>query len=74
MESYRNKFDDTLTVALGDSPNDLPMLEKVDIPVIVQKTDGTYDPGINLPNLVKAGGIGPEGWNKAVLELLSDLA
>jgi mannosyl-3-phosphoglycerate phosphatase family protein len=68
---FKRKRDDLTTVALGDNPNDLPMLERVDIPVIVQKHDGTYEPGIDLPGFLKAGGIGPRGWNKFVEKLLS---
>jgi mannosyl-3-phosphoglycerate phosphatase len=58
------------TIGIGDSLNDLPLLLTVDRPVLVQKPDGSYDPDINLPNLVRAPGIGPAGWNAAVLELL----
>jgi phosphoserine phosphatase len=32
-----------MTVALGDSPNDLPMLRSVDRPIIVEKHGGGYD-------------------------------
>lgn len=59
-----------LTVGVGDSLNDLPMLAVVDRPILVQKPDGSYDPGIGLPNLTRASGIGPIGWNQAILDLL----
>jgi mannosyl-3-phosphoglycerate phosphatase len=62
------------TVALGDSLNDLPMLAVVDRPVLVKKADGSYDPEVRLPNVTYAGGIGPAGWNQAILALLSDQA
>jgi len=68
---YRKEYGDIETVGIGDSPNDIPMLEKVDVPVIVQKPDGSYDPHIDLPDLMKAVGPGPEGWNMAVLRLLA---
>lgn len=71
-ELYSAQYGDIETIALGDSPNDLPMLEKVDIPVVVQREDGSYDPAIDLPNVIKASGIGPEGWNRAVLEILTN--
>lgn len=70
-ELYKKQVGEILTVAVGDSPNDIPMLEKVDIPVIVGRSDGNYDPRINIPNLVKARGIGPAGWNEAIWRLLS---
>jgi mannosyl-3-phosphoglycerate phosphatase len=68
---YRKKFGSITTIALGDSPNDLPMLEQADCPVIVRKPDGGYDAQLNLPNIVRAEGIGPDGWNKALLRLLT---
>ncbi|MCF6159650.1 MAG: HAD-IIB family hydrolase [wastewater metagenome] len=58
------------TIGLGDSLIDLSMLEAVDIPVLVQKIPEQYDKRIQLPNLIYADGVGPEGWNKAVLSLL----
>ncbi|MFQ5991103.1 MAG: HAD-IIB family hydrolase [Nitrospiraceae bacterium] len=58
------------TVGLGDQPNDLPMLVAVDRPILVQLPTGSYHPGVSLPNLVRATGIGPAGWNQAILELL----
>lgn len=70
IELYQRKWGDILTFALGDSPNDLPMIKRVDHPIVVQKADGTYEPQIDAPNLIRAEGIGPEGWNKAVCDLL----
>ncbi|MFN3481304.1 MAG: HAD-IIB family hydrolase, partial [Thermodesulfovibrionales bacterium] len=56
---YRERFGDIKTIAIGDSPNDIPMLEKVDLPVIVKKSDGSYDLRIKVPRIIKADGIGP---------------
>jgi mannosyl-3-phosphoglycerate phosphatase len=61
-----------ITVALGDSPNDIPMLELVDYPIIVQRPNETYAISRDIPNLRIIDGIGSAGWNKAILELLSD--
>ena len=61
---------DLETIGIGDSLNDLPLLLTVDHPILVQKPDGSYDPDINLPNLIRASGIGPAGWNHAVLDIL----
>jgi mannosyl-3-phosphoglycerate phosphatase len=69
---YQRKFGDIISLALGDSPADVPMLEKVDYPVLVRNYKGEHDRRISLPNLIKAEGIGPEGWNKAILELLGE--
>jgi mannosyl-3-phosphoglycerate phosphatase len=71
IELYKKNAGGIVTIAIGDSPNDISMLEKVDYPVIVRKPDGNYDPRITIANTIKADGIGPDGWNKAVLELIN---
>lgn len=70
VDLYRKKFGEIMTVAIGDSPNDIPMLKRVDYPVIVQKPDGSYDSRIDTPNLTLAEGIGPDGWSKAISGLV----
>lgn len=60
------------TVGIGDSANDLPMLVTVDQPILVQRPDGSYDSTVHLPNLMHAPGIGPVGWNAAILNILKD--
>ncbi|MDI6891060.1 MAG: hypothetical protein QMC83_09015 [Thermodesulfovibrionales bacterium] len=69
----KRKFGEIATIAIGDGPSDIPMLGRVDYPVVVRKPDGNYDFRIDIPNIIKADGIGPEGWNKVVLSLLSHL-
>lgn len=71
IDLYRREFGEIATIAIGDSPNDIPMLEQVDLPIIVQKIDGLYDSKIDIPRLARADGIGPEGWNKKVSELIN---
>ena len=76
LEWYRRHAEsqgrEVVSIGLGDSLNDLPMLKAVDRPILVQKPDGTYDPDIHLPHLHHAAGSGPIGWNKAVLAILHD--
>ncbi len=60
------------TVGLGDSCNDFPMLEEVDVPVLVRKPGGGFA-DFTREGLVKTEGVGPVGWNKAVLDLLGGL-
>jgi mannosyl-3-phosphoglycerate phosphatase len=72
-ELYRAKFGHITTAALGDSPTDIPMLKCVDCPIAVQKDDGSFYPGLDMPNLIRADGIGPAGWNSAVMELIRKL-
>jgi len=69
---YAGEAEPLITIALGDSLNDLPLLALVDRPVLVQKPDGFYDPAIQFPNLTRAAGVGPVGWNRALLELLGE--
>ena len=72
-DMYGKMFGNVITVGLGDSPNDLPMLQRVDYPILVKKRDGRHHPRINVPRLIRAHGIGPEGWNSAMLEFLEDM-
>ncbi|MBI5055720.1 MAG: HAD-IIB family hydrolase [Nitrospirae bacterium] len=73
IDLYKREFAEISAIAIGDSSNDIPMLEAVDYPVIVQKPGGAYDAQINLPGLIKADGIGPEGWNNIVIALINRL-
>jgi mannosyl-3-phosphoglycerate phosphatase len=70
-EFYKKKLGEITTIALGDSPNDIPMLKNVGRPIIVRKPDGTFDSRIDIPGLEKSDGIGPDGWNRAVLAILT---
>ena len=61
------------TIGIGDSLNDLPMLQAVDTAILVQTPTGEYDKAVLAkiePTLAK--GIGPEGWNEAVLKIIKD--
>jgi mannosyl-3-phosphoglycerate phosphatase len=69
---YRKKLGEIITVALGDSPNDFRMLAHVDYPILVRNHRGEHDPRLTLPNLIKADGIGPEGWGKAVINFIQE--
>ena len=69
---YKNNWgNDLLTIGLGDSSNDLPLLESVDMPVLVRKKSSSYEQQIlNKLKVYKASGIGPQGWNQAILDLI----
>jgi mannosyl-3-phosphoglycerate phosphatase len=66
---FQKKLGRLKTVGIGDSPNDLPMLLSVDIPLLVQEPDGGWEE-MNVPNLRRVEGIGPEGWARAVEEIV----
>ena len=59
-------------LGLGDAPNDLPLLQAVDVPVIVPQPDRGWHPDLvaALPGARRAPHPGPAGWNAAVLEWL----
>ncbi len=66
---FQRKLAHLKTVAIGDSPNDLLMLLAVDIPVLVQKTEGVWEE-MDIPALRRVEGVGPEGWARAVEEIM----
>jgi mannosyl-3-phosphoglycerate phosphatase len=72
MELYQTEWSEPIqTIGLGDSSNDLPLLQAVDIPFIVQKKSGVIDSDVqtqvNAKHTIKSG---PAGWNEAILELI----
>jgi len=75
-ELYQKQFGQLITIGLGDSTNDIEMLQNVDYPVVVQKKDGSYNREIinKVKKCIKADGIGPDGWNKSVIKLLKTVA
>lgn len=71
MELYRRQYEDLTFVAIGDSRNDFSMFEVVDQAYLVQKKGGGWEK--NPPDKVNlVEGVGPEGWNNVVLELLRE--
>jgi mannosyl-3-phosphoglycerate phosphatase len=68
---YRKIWGEIRTVGLGNGRNDLSMLAQVDIPILVQKRDYSWE-DINLPRLRKVQGVGPEGWTRAIMEISGD--
>jgi mannosyl-3-phosphoglycerate phosphatase len=65
---YRKMWGKIRTVGLGNGLNDLPLLQQVDVPILVQRRDGTWE-DMDLPRLRKVQGVGPEGWSRAIVEL-----
>ncbi len=61
-----------LTIGLGDSINDIPMLNSVDIPVLIPNPE-KESPDINLPGLIRATDAGAKGWNDVIWRLLTEL-
>ena len=62
------------TAGLGDSANDATLLAAVDIPILVMKPTGGYDPTVveKLPAVHRSPLPGPGGWNVSVQALLAE--
>ncbi|MFQ5602455.1 MAG: HAD-IIB family hydrolase [bacterium] len=59
------------TIGVGDSWNDFPMLQEVDLPVLVRNASDEYEPQILMEmQPILADGMGPQGWNQAILQLI----
>ena len=65
---YRRMWGEIETVGLGNGLNDLPLLQQVDIPILVQTRDHSWE-DMNLPRLRRVQGVGPEGWSRAISEM-----
>lgn len=70
---YLRKHGTVRTIGLGDSLNDLPLLEAVERSVLIRSGRA---PSLHFRTIGAryTRGIGPVGWNEAVLELLSEMA
>jgi mannosyl-3-phosphoglycerate phosphatase len=73
LNVYRQQGQPVISIGLGDSQNDVPMLWAVDKAVIMQGYDGGYIEGLDHPDLLKAKGRGPDAWNRVVLSILENL-
>lgn len=70
IDLFKRSDPDALSVGIGGALNDLPLLMAVDIPIWVGANDGAHDCRVALPRLRYAEGVGPEGWNSAITNLL----
>ncbi len=65
-----------VTLALGDAPNDREMIEAADHGVVIRNDHGTGLPplpGEATGRIRRTTAPGPEGWNRAVLDILDEL-
>ncbi len=67
---YRQCHGNVASVALGDSPNDFPMLERADFPVFVGVPKDAAALTEKIPRLTVTPEQGPRGWNSAVQNIL----
>jgi len=61
---YKEIYGDVISIGIGNSYTDEPMLKAVDIPALVKNPDCWAD--LNIKNLYKAGGIATVGWVEVV--------
>jgi mannosyl-3-phosphoglycerate phosphatase len=70
---FRDKYksNSIKTIAIGDTLNDVAMLQNADIKILVKRYTGDYDTRVEIDNLIYSPYIGPKGWNHSLLKILS---
>ncbi|MGZ3494320.1 MAG: mannosyl-3-phosphoglycerate phosphatase [Thermodesulfobacteriota bacterium] len=72
-EFYENQFFSIYTIGIGDSLNDLPMLLKVDRPILLDVGQGVlFESLSSIQNLTVMDGSGPESWSRAILNIMNE--
>jgi mannosyl-3-phosphoglycerate phosphatase len=70
---YKGACGTISSIALGDSPNDFPMLERADFPVLIASGKDFSWLKAQIPRLRQTREMGPTGWNAVVMEILSQV-
>lgn len=76
MDALISRYAPLRSVALGDAPNDVEMLQHADIGVIVANPHGPGIPtlaGEQTGQIRRTGESGPKGWNRAILDILHEM-
>lgn len=76
MSALINKFKPRYSVALGDAPNDIEMLEAADYGVIVRNPHREELPRLATEahgRITRTDLAGPQGWNDAIIKLIQHL-
>ncbi|ABG33185.1 mannosyl-3-phosphoglycerate phosphatase [Roseobacter denitrificans] len=76
MARIINHYKPRHTIALGDAPNDVEMLETADFGIVIPNPKGRRLPelkGEAQGHIIRAQQAGPVGWNTAILGLLERL-
>lgn len=63
--------EDPTTVGLGDGPSDVPLLEVVDRPFLVERKGGGWI-DVDVPGVERVEGVGPRGWERAIRAVLDE--
>lgn len=68
---YESQFFSVVTVGIGDSLNDLPMLSVVDHPIFLRGEEGLPPEALSpIANGTVIHGTGPRSWNEAILGMV----
>jgi mannosyl-3-phosphoglycerate phosphatase family protein len=67
---FRRSRPEVITVGAGDGPNDISLLEAVDLPIWLPARDSSLRPGSSVAARL-APQEGPRGWNEAILQVLN---
>lgn len=70
LQQYQQAYRDVVSIGLGDSLNDIPLLQGVSLP-FVMPSPRAAEIQLVVPGAKIALGPGPEGWNSTILSLLS---
>jgi len=73
MEAFRQWCGEIMTIGLGDSPNDFSFLRLMQIPILLGESGHHQGLLESMKDLRRIEKPGPEGWNRAVLDVLSGL-
>lgn len=71
-DKYNKEHGSLPTGAIGDSHNDIPMLNEVDRSFVVQNPDGSHDKRVleEVDDIYAIDDIGPEGWTEGADKFL----
>ncbi len=74
LDLYGRGSGAAVSVGLGNSANDLPLLHEVDRPILIRRADGSWDAEVtaSIPGIRRTVAIGPQGWREAIEEVLAE--
>jgi mannosyl-3-phosphoglycerate phosphatase len=72
LSNYKLISENTVTIGLGNSPNDISLLENVDIPIIIPGQKGVHR-GLQNRDWIVASTSGCLGWFLSLKEILTEL-
>lgn len=70
LQLLRKQGKEVLSIALGDSPIDFPLLKRADIAVLVRSGRTYPELEREIPGLLITSEKGPQGWQDAILDIV----